>query len=848
MKLTEVKILSTSLRKYYFLIGILTFFVFANTILNGYNLDDELVTRNHPLTSQGLKAIGEIFKSPYYSDGMGYSYGFRPIVLLSFAIEHEIFGENVIVSHSVNLLLYIICVLLFFTFLLKCFGEENKWFIIIAVLYFAVHPVHSEVVASIKNRDEILAFLFVVASGISTLKFLNENKINSFLFVFIFFTLAMLSKKSVFPMVLILPTMIVFFKEISLKKLILISILYILPGAIIGFELELKMIFYFVLFSLAFLFFIYFFKKEILKNPEFELKKLIMNPISPFILSVVCSFYAIYTNDFNLILISFTFLIWLIYTNTKVGVITLTVILTLFDLNFQSSNFSLVAIFISFSYFTPIVYLNRKFEFYFLIPFFAIVYFLIYYHFLIEIIGVISIVIFFFLVIYKFKFGVVFCSLVFGIYMFFSKESSIYPYLMLSVVLVQYFSKFKLKYNHSVIISLLMFGFLCTHSEIISRFSFSVKTDLVYNTTQFENRILISKNQNSFIKKNRPIQYVENTLVEPYTTSQLIGTGVQTLCEYLKLMVFPYELSFYYGFSKTKTVDLNNFEVWISLVFYLGLVYIAIFQIKKRPIIFIGIVWYILSILLFSNWIELVAGMVGERLAFTASAGFSIFLAGLVFWSKPDFNFKRPKILELSVIVVLILFSIRTISRNSDWKGPLTLMGNDIKHLQNSAQANNLYGLNLMNISTNDESYSQAQRFKMQQTAVKHFKKAVNIYPKFSNAWFDLGRSAFIIGDTISAIKGFENSISLNPQNLDAYYLLLNLFEIKNSWDKHLKYSLLLFEINKDPSSYILLSLSFVENNMFIEAKQILEQGINSFPRENQLKSQYESLMLIKKM
>ena len=65
----------TSLKKYYYLFGLLTFFLFANTLGNGYNMDDGMVTRNHPLTSKGLSAISEIFTSPYYSDAMGYAYG-----------------------------------------------------------------------------------------------------------------------------------------------------------------------------------------------------------------------------------------------------------------------------------------------------------------------------------------------------------------------------------------------------------------------------------------------------------------------------------------------------------------------------------------------------------------------------------------------------------------------------------------------------------------------------------------------------------------------------------------------------------------------------------------------------
>jgi hypothetical protein len=65
------------------LIGIVCFSVHGVTLLNDYNLDDNLVTQNHRLTSKGISAIPEIYGSPYYQDDMGYSYGYRPTTLAS---------------------------------------------------------------------------------------------------------------------------------------------------------------------------------------------------------------------------------------------------------------------------------------------------------------------------------------------------------------------------------------------------------------------------------------------------------------------------------------------------------------------------------------------------------------------------------------------------------------------------------------------------------------------------------------------------------------------------------------------------------------------------------------------
>jgi len=59
---------------YCLIIFVVPLLLYISSAQYDYNLDDNLVTQNQPLTSQGISAIPEIFKSNYYSDNMGYSY------------------------------------------------------------------------------------------------------------------------------------------------------------------------------------------------------------------------------------------------------------------------------------------------------------------------------------------------------------------------------------------------------------------------------------------------------------------------------------------------------------------------------------------------------------------------------------------------------------------------------------------------------------------------------------------------------------------------------------------------------------------------------------------------------
>jgi tetratricopeptide (TPR) repeat protein len=213
------------------LIGIVCFSVHGVTLLNDYNLDDNLVTQNHRLTSKGISAIPEIYGSPYYQDDMGYSYGYRPTTLASFAIEKSLFGESAMVSHTINLALYLATCLLIF-FLVKRVFPDKIDVALFAALLFTVHPIHTEVVASIKNRDEILALLFALAGCFVLIR--PQRWWINVLLAFSFFFLSVSSKMSAVNVILMLALIPAypkpFFKDIVLLALYAISLNFVFEG------------------------------------------------------------------------------------------------------------------------------------------------------------------------------------------------------------------------------------------------------------------------------------------------------------------------------------------------------------------------------------------------------------------------------------------------------------------------------------------------------------------------------------------------------------------------------------------------------------------------------------------
>lgn len=830
----EIPTITYSWSKWFpYLLGLITFFVYLNSIQNGYNLDDELVTRNHPLTSKGLSAIWEIITSPYYSDDMGYSYGYRPMVLLSFAIENYFFGESPHVGHFINLLIYMSIVVLAFKFLIKLFGIDYQYIAFFAMLIFAVHPVHTEVVNSLKNRDELLGLFFALIS----LSFLvkqnfNEKKYLWFLLFCIFLIFSILSKKSSIPIFFCAPLFFVNNDKIETLHYFTFSI--ILNFLVATFGSDFNTILSVKLFLIGGVFSISFF---VLKNRTIWLK------IIPESVKIKNSYSLLLIISFLLL-----FIFSIFYKSNEVLIVAYVVLATFIFL--EKSKKELVSFFVIFSMF----FASLFFRITVLSDISAMlcVFFLFYrikknkeiklhYSYLIWLIPILfnfngflnfqqfvgyMIQLIVLILVYKYKW--IKYLLLIGFVVFFTMISQIDLEALLFIVIL-FFDKFKfLKKTNVSYYQFVLFGIITF--LVLINFN-NQKLDLAKASKKTE----ISKIQSkSNISEGRELNFVENPLVNSNDDQRKLIVGFETVGQYIKLLIIPYPLKFYYGFNVVNIDSKLSVSSIFGLLFLSGFIFLVFYFAKNRNYNILFFVFSsLLSLAMFSNWFVLVAGIIGERLVFEASFSFIFVLVYLFYFSK----FISDLFKKVSLFIIAIIFSALTFSRNQDWKDPLTLMGNDIKHLQYSAQANNLYALNLMKICSEETSFSADQMLSMQKLAKKHLKRAVKIYPKFSNAWYDLSRVSLILRDTSNAVKALNRTILLNKKFPDAYVDILGIFEFKDDRLNHLKYSRLYFKNINDPEAIIMMAKSYVANQKIDSAQVILKKGLKTHKNNERILS-----------
>jgi tetratricopeptide (TPR) repeat protein len=132
--------------------------VYANALRNGYALDDAFILRDNPAV-HGLGSLRAVLLGAWWP---GTNEMYRPVTLLSFAVEWALFGDAPAWFHAASVLLHAGASALAAGLVLRLGGGRAA--ALGAGLLFAVHPVHVEAVSNLVGRAEVLATLGVLAA------------------------------------------------------------------------------------------------------------------------------------------------------------------------------------------------------------------------------------------------------------------------------------------------------------------------------------------------------------------------------------------------------------------------------------------------------------------------------------------------------------------------------------------------------------------------------------------------------------------------------------------------------------------------------------------------------------
>lgn len=200
----------------------------------GYVLDDQIVITDNDFTKKGFGGVWDLLSTEsftgYFGEQKNLVQGnrYRPLSLVTFAVEHGIVGDlNPWLSHFINILLYGFVGMLIFQLMGMLFpSDKSRWWLslpFLIAIFYILHPIHSEAVANIKGRDEIMAMLFSLATLIYALKHEESGKKMYLGLGLLMYFFGLLSKENTITFLAVIPLTLIYFREYtivqSLKKI-----------------------------------------------------------------------------------------------------------------------------------------------------------------------------------------------------------------------------------------------------------------------------------------------------------------------------------------------------------------------------------------------------------------------------------------------------------------------------------------------------------------------------------------------------------------------------------------------------------------------------------------------------
>jgi protein O-mannosyl-transferase len=245
------------------IVAVLAFVFYCNTFSNETAHDDLIVIAQNEYVLEGFAGIPEIFtKDAYDSYYRQYNSSnqlaggrYRPLSILTFAIEQQIFGavpkdkidsffnhsmqfgvkdpqekvqiRNMHIRHVFNVLWFCLSMVVLLYFLRYIVFRSNPIMALLATILFTINPIHTEVVANVKSRDEIMSLLFICLTFIYAFKYREEKKTWMLGVALFSYLLAFLSKEYAITLLALLPLSFYLFDKETIPKSIIATIPYV---------------------------------------------------------------------------------------------------------------------------------------------------------------------------------------------------------------------------------------------------------------------------------------------------------------------------------------------------------------------------------------------------------------------------------------------------------------------------------------------------------------------------------------------------------------------------------------------------------------------------------------------
>jgi tetratricopeptide (TPR) repeat protein len=141
---------------------------YAGALANGFTFDDHEVIVGAQYLLSHLGHVDDLFSRDYFY--LSHEATYRPVVTLSYILDHQIGGLAPAVYHAQSLAWHVGCALLVLALARRLLPAAPKGLLLGAALLFALHPVATEAIDNASFREDPLATFFTLATVLLALQ------------------------------------------------------------------------------------------------------------------------------------------------------------------------------------------------------------------------------------------------------------------------------------------------------------------------------------------------------------------------------------------------------------------------------------------------------------------------------------------------------------------------------------------------------------------------------------------------------------------------------------------------------------------------------------------------------
>ena len=228
---------------------------------------------------------------------------------------------------------------------------------------------------------------------------------------------------------------------------------------------------------------------------------------------------------------------------------------------------------------------------------------------------------------------------------------------------------------------------------------------------------------------------------------------------YLEKTFWPHDMACFYPLS----LQLPNWQIYGSVLLIIFISGAVIALAKRFPYLFVGWLWYAITILPVIGIIKISAFAMADRYHYLPSIGIAIMLA----WGIPSLIKSekiRRNILLPAEIAFVVIVAIVSGKQCGYWKNSLELANHALRVTKDNDVAHAIL------------AYALFEKGRLQE-AIEQANEAIRLNPNHDRAYEDRAVFHFTLGQYQSAIKDINEAVRLKPDYAPRYYLRGNMLK-----------------------------------------------------------------------